>query len=345
MRQGLKIMGLVLLTLLLVVALTFLWASSGDAYSESPEPGLLLKGPGRVAPPVAPTALTVMSFNIGYGRGPAGDYVGPWTRAHVEQHLSGVADQIAASGADLACLQEVDLAAARSHGIDEAAFLLEKLGWGHGSCVVTWQKNWIPFPYWPFSKQYGGMKSGSCVLSRFPLTRSVRHPLPQPEQPWWRNRFYFQRALDQVTVVVGSAEWTVFNVHLEAFDLPNRHAHAEVLRAAIAAVPDQRRVIVAGDFNAIPEAAEPRKGYADEPEMDFTGDRTLALATAGLPLVEAFADVAEPAFSFPADAPSRRLDYIFHGRAATTVSARVLGAPPGPWSDHLPLLARLRLIP
>lgn len=345
MTRGLKIMGIVLLTLLLAVVGAFLWASSGDAYTDGPGPGLLLKGPGRVAPPEAPTALTVMSFNIGYGRGPAGDYVGPWTRAHVEQHLSGIAEQIAASGADLACLQEVDLAAGRSHGIDEAAFLLEKLGWGHGSCVVTWEKNWIPFPYWPPSKQYGGMKSGSCILSRFPVTRTVRHPLPQPEQPWWRNRFYFQRALDEATVVVGSSAWTVFNVHLEAFDLENRHAHAEILRAAVAAAPDPGRVIVAGDFNAIPGDASPRNGYADEPEMDFTGDATLGRATAGLALVEAFADATDPAFSFPADAPTRRLDYIFHGRAATTVEARVLRAPPGPWSDHLPLLARLRLAP
>jgi endonuclease/exonuclease/phosphatase family metal-dependent hydrolase len=189
------------------------------------------------------------------------------------------------------------------------------------------------------------MKSGSCLLSRFPVTRSVRHPLPQPEQPWWRNRFYFQRAIDEATVVVGSAEWRVFNVHLEAFDLANRHAHAEVLRAAVAAAPDPARVIVAGDFNAIPMDATPRKGYADEPEMDFTGDATLARATAGLALSEAFAAAAEPAFSFPADAPSRRLDYIFHGRAASTVDARVLRAPPGPWSDHLPLVARLRLTP
>jgi endonuclease/exonuclease/phosphatase family metal-dependent hydrolase len=50
-----------------------------------------------------------------------------------------------------------------------------------------------------------------------------------------------------------------------------------------------------------------------------------------------------PAFTFPADSPTRRLDYIFFGRALTRISAEVVAPPPGPHSDHLPIFAELEL--
>jgi endonuclease/exonuclease/phosphatase family metal-dependent hydrolase len=331
-----------LITLVALVVLLvglYLWASGGDAYTDGPGPGELVSLPATAPPPVGDT-LTVMSFNIGYGRGPAGDEAGPWTREHITSHLDAIAAQIAESGADLAALQEVDLAAERSHDIDEARYLLERLGWGHASCVVTWEKNHVPFPYWPPSKHYGRMRSGSCLLSRYPIKASTRHPLPQPDQPFFRNAFYFQRALDEARVELRGEEWVVFNVHLEAFDLDNRHAQAKILRDAIAAVSHDR-VLVIGDFNAIPPGASPREGYADEPEMDFSGDETLARSFSGLAFQDA-GGLDTALFTFPALAPTRRLDYIFHTPALEALDARALAAPPGPHSDHLPVVARFR---
>jgi endonuclease/exonuclease/phosphatase family metal-dependent hydrolase len=338
-------MLLLLAALVVLLVVLYFWASGGAEYTDGPTPGIALKGPGTVAasPAGGPGTLSVMSFNIGYGRGPAGDESGPWTRAHIEQHLDGIAAQIQAANVDIAALQEVDIAAERSHDIDQASLLLQKLGWGHGSCVVTWQKNHVPFPYWPPSRHYGRMKSGSCLLSRFPVVATTRLPLPQPDQSFWRNAFYFQRSIDQVELDVGGQRWVVFNVHLEAFDTPNREAQAVILREAVKQV-GHPRVLVIGDFNTIPDAMAKRTGFADEPEMDFTGDRTLAESFAGLAFSDAFA--ADPnAFTFPADAPTRRLDYIFHTTVATPTEARVLTGPPGPWSDHLPLVARFRLSP
>lgn len=346
LRRVVKMVLIVLAALLVALVALFFWASSGDNYTDDPSPGLVLTRAAGVAPDVAapadgPGTVAVMAFNIGYGRGPAGDEAGPWTREHIVSHLENIAAQIRDARVDIAALQEVDLAAARSHDIDQASFLLERLGWGHGSCVITWEKNYIPFPYWPPSKHYGHMKTGSCLLSRFPVTASTRIPLPQPDQPGWRNRFYFQRSLDRAELTIGATSWVVFNIHLEAFDLPNRHAQATILRDAIKAVGHDR-VIVVGDFNAIAEAVPTRKGYVDEPEMDFTGDRTLALSFDGLTFAEALSD-APTAHTFPADAPTRRLDYIFHTAALTRTEARVLTSPSGPWSDHLPVVARFKL--
>jgi endonuclease/exonuclease/phosphatase family metal-dependent hydrolase len=332
----------VLLLLVGVAVVLYMWASSGDSDECLVAPGELFSNPAaKPVPPLAegPVRLKVLAFNIGYGRGPAGDESGPWTREHIEQGLDGIAAQIRDLEADLVFLQEVDLGAARSHDIDEGRYLLERSGLGFGTCVVTWEKHYVPFPYWPPSRHYGRMKSGQCILSRYPIRESTRHRLPQPESsPFWRNAFYLHRALDHAKVDVGGRIVDVINVHMEAFDRPNREQHAAMLSALVAPLSD--RLIVAGDFNAPPPEAAQKKGFIDEPEADFEGDRTIETIRK-LPLGEVLPDV--PAFTFPADGPTRRLDYIFFGRALTRISARVLTPPPGPHSDHLPIFAELEL--
>lgn len=328
-----------LIALVVLTVVLFLWASSGDNYVSAEEPGLLLTRVGD-APPTAEAEFTVMSFNIGYGRGPLGDLVGPWTREQITTNLDGIASQIESSGASIAALQEVDLAAERTHDINEADYLLDKLGWRYGSCVVTWEKNYVPYPYWPPSRHYGRMKTGSCLLSRYPVTATTRIPLPQPDQPFWRNRLYFQRAIDRSELLIQGQVWVIFNVHLEAFDQENRHAQAEILQAAIQKV-GHPRVLVIGDFNAIEETAVARTAYADEPEMDFTGDLTLRKAFRDLAFFEALAGRRD-VFTFPAVAPTRRLDYIFYTGALERLDATVFTPSPAPWSDHLPIVARFR---
>lgn len=331
-------------TLLILVgafAIFFFWASSGDSDERDIAPGLLFENPSAPAAPTSVTELRVMSFNIGYGRGPAGDASGPWSEAHIRAQLDGIAAQIRSSASDLAFLQEVDFASARSHDIDQGRYLLEASGLRYASCVITWEKNYVPFPYWPPAKHYGAMKSGQCLLSRFPILASTRHRLPQPDaNPWWRNRFYLHRAIDHARLQIAGQPWDVFNVHTEAFDVPNRMEHARRLAALVAALPDKSRVIVAGDFNAPPPEATQKKGFIDEPDTDFSADGTIAIAR-GMGLSQLLTDPS--AVTFPADAPTRRLDYIFAGAAIDPVESVVLLPPPGPFSDHLPVFAHLRL--
>ena len=342
-----------ILALVVAFAIFFFWASSGDSDDRETAPGTISENSAAAPAPAQVPELRVMTFNIGYGRGPAGDASGPWSEEQIHAGLDGIVGQIKANATDLVFLQEVDLASARSHDIDQGKYLLEGAGLRFSSCVTTWEKNYVPFPYWPPSKHYGRMRSGQCVLSRFPIVASTRHRLPQPDaNPWWRNRFYLNRAIDQVKVMIAGNAWEVFNVHIEAFDIPNRVDHAQRLAALVSALPEKARVIVAGDFNAPPPEATQKKGFVDEPEADFSTDTTIAVVR-GMGLPEALPDPA--AFTFPADGPTRRLDYIYFGSALTKVEAKVLGQsiatssplaavaavpPPGPFSDHLPLFAR-----
>jgi len=338
-----KILGVLLVVLVLAFVVFYFWASGGDSDDRPVAPGMVLDNAAGAPPPDAPATLAVVTFNIGYGRGPAGDESGPWTEAHVRHHLDAIARQIGDSGADIAFLQEVDLGAARTHDIDEGRYLLERLGWRHGSCVVTWERNYVPFPYWPPSRHYGRMKSGQCVLSRFAVRSSTRHRLPQPEDsPFWRNAFYFHRAVDHVQLEIGKDLYDLFHVHLEAFSVQNRMEQALLLVELVQREAKTGQVILAGDFNTLPAGATQKNGFIDETQADFTADTTHDIVLRGLPaLSEALPDVS--VFTFPAEAPTRRLDYLWFGAGLALESARVLAPPPGPWSDHLPLFARLRL--
>ncbi|GMV40820.1 MAG: endonuclease [Myxococcales bacterium] len=337
---------LALLGVLVVAALLLWWAASGTTDSRSVSPGEVhvFAGATRAESGVG-DELIVVGYNIAYGRGPGGDEAGPWTRDHIERTLDALAAQIEATGAHVAALQEVDLGAHRSHGIDQARYLTEKLGWSNYACALTWENNYVPFPYWPPARHYGRMKSGQCVLSRLPIRSSVRYRLPQPAaNPFWYNWFYLHRALQAVTIEAGGGRVVeLVNVHLEAFDVPNREAQVGILEDVLRGL-ETDRVVLVGDFNALPPGATRRHGFADEPDADFREDKSMARIYAMDGLREALGPAGpdDPAtFTFPADAPSRRLDYLFVRPGFVVTEGRVLHDGPA-LSDHRGIVARLR---
>lgn len=285
-------------------------------------------------------SLTIVSYNMGYARGPLGDYAGPWTKSFIENGVDKVAAAILAEKPDLVFLQEVDFASARSHELDQAALLKAALGFQSMSCATTWNKRYVPFPYWPPSKHYGKMLSGQCILSRFPLKDAKVHYLEQPaSNAWYRNRFYLHRAIDEVTLSLSEEgqEFKLFNIHLEAFDPENRQAQLAVLFDLIKKEGSVDHVIAAGDFNSLPPEALQKHAFVDEPEADFRGDETIAeMRKTGLK--DAISD--PKSFTFPADAPSRRLDYVWYGDALQLKEVKVMEAG---FSDHRGIVARFSL--
>ena len=101
-------------------------------------------------------------------------------------------------------------------------------------------------------------------------------------------------------------------------------------------------MVVAGDFNSVPPEATLRKAFPDEPETDFTTDSTVTLLRQGFDGTDllASAPLESSGFTFPADAPNRRLDHAFVGSGWRAATAEVL-RPASGLSDHLPLLIKL----
>jgi len=294
---------------------------------------------------MSPGQLGIATWNIAYGRGVEGDSSGPWSRSHIVQHLDDIADSIAEMKVDIVALQEVDLDSARSHHIHQGRYLAEKLGWSHFACVDTWVQNYIPFPYWPPARHYARMRSGQCVISRFPITRNTRYRLEQPsENPSWYNLFYLHRAIQSVSVEVKGEIIEVFNVHLESFNSKNRQKQIHALLELLGE-PKPSGTVLLGDFNALPPEANKLHDFPDAPKDDYRGDPSMSLIFSRSDFSEALRSLHGPGLpahmTFPADIPTRRLDYLFTSKRFSAIEAKIPAV--GGLSDHLPIAAKLKL--
>lgn len=302
--------------------------------------------PGGPAPP-PPRTLRVWTWNVHYGAGTTLRAGRATASAESRAHLDAIAAALRDNAVDLVLLQEVDRAGHRGHDTDQLAHLQAASGLGWAAFVDTWQAGWVPYPFTAPSTQIGRVHSGIAVLSRFPLAGVRRHALPQVgTRPALLNRLSLHRALLEVEVDLGGGRrLRVFNVHLESADRPNREAQARIVAAHLrgAAGP----LLFGGDINAPPPEATLQQGFADEPGADHTGESTVPTlrAVPGLrPVLDpaAFAAAPDAFATFPADAPSRRLDELFVGDGLAVLSTRVPEVAPLA-SDHRPVEAVLAL--
>jgi endonuclease/exonuclease/phosphatase family metal-dependent hydrolase len=247
------------------------------------------------SPAGAPTAdVVVTTFNIHHGIGIGG-----------RLDLGRTADVLAATGADVVGLQEVDRHwSGRSGFADQAVFLAERLGMHMtfaASRVRTRSQRAGPYG------QYG-----NAVLSRFPLGESHTTPLPRP-------RGGEPRALLEAQVVVDGVVLRCLSTHLQHRSRAERLAQVETIKAVTAQANGP--AVLLGDLNARPRS----------PEIRSLTEQ----------LVDAWPGHGDgPGYTFRARAPFARIDYIL-----TTPDIRVAhaGVVPTLASDHLPVSARLRV--
>ncbi|WP_147943379.1 endonuclease/exonuclease/phosphatase family protein [Microbispora sp. CSR-4] len=160
---------------------------------------------------------------------------------------------------------------------------------------------------------------GDALLTNLPVaeigsTRLGRHGYPTGAQA------------QSIVLRIGDREVGIVNTHLQEPRGQAPEAAAIARRLATGTLPSgtagagPRPVIVAGDLNTTPS----------DPQM-----RVLEAAGLSDPLRA----LGDPPTS-PADAPVRRIDHVLISDGLTAVAAE---APRVPYSDHLPLVVRLRL--
>ncbi len=271
------------------------------------------------APPDFNT-LRFITYNIGYAYGDKNNTGEMLSASQITTHLNQMIGALAALHPDCIGLQEVDFDAARTHHIDQLAYLAHGLQMPFAAYVVTWNHRYVPWPYWPPSHHFGQIVSGQAVLSRYPITAQTTTLFAKPAtNPWWYNLFYLDRIAQRLTLQLGAQTAVVWNVHAEAFDEPTRHLQLQQLAAAVRA--ETGRIWVLGDFNNASHHA-------------FTTEfgNAAGLHNAELPAMT---------YSFASFAPDNKIDHIFYRepialRTADTVRSLMA-------SDHIPVWAEFAL--
>ena len=288
------------------------------------------------------SVVKILSWNIGYvyGEGSEGPGYEYKDKNFYESKLQKMVQEIQEWDADILCLQEIDFDSYRSHHINQAEYIAKMAGYPYMAMAPSWEANYIPFPYWPFSRHFKKVHSGGAILSRYPLLTHEYRLLAKPaSQPWWYNLFYLHRYFQKVSFQVNDKTFKLINLHLEAFDKIDREGQVKLLRKVI---KQQKIDFVAGDFNTVPTSALKKSKFpnGDDYENDHSFEMMLKSDLLEVIPDEIYSQSEASYFTFPSSKPDRRLDYIYYNTSHKMMKAEVL---PSALSDHLPIRASFQV--
>ncbi len=300
------------------------------------------------SPPPWDARLTVMTYNIGYASGNNNNLGNVLTAQEHQDNLDQIIKTICDSNSDVVALQEVDLFATRSHNINQLETIAKACGFGHAALAVTWNKRYIPWPYWPISKHFGRVVSGQAILSRYPIVSydTILYDKPKSNHIWY-NWFYLDRIAQKIILDIGKREVELWNVHFEAFDRPTRLSQAYELAYFLRQHPHNKRIVM-GDFNSV---SQTREGAT----VEDNGEALQIFFENGMTNAESPGE-----FTFPSWNPERKIDHILYSNGVWLVRSGVVkedisrsasdrisasGAPgiTSAASDHLPVVATFGL--
>lgn len=220
--------------------------------------------------------------------------------------LERIAALIREQQPDLVALQEVDRNAERSQRMDQPAELARLTG-----MQVVFGRTL----FHGSSAEAG--EYGNAILSRFPISTSQNHELPAA--PGVEPRCALEVRLEWPNAGGEPLPIRFIATHFDHTSEANRIAAAETLNALAEADPELP-TFLAGDLNGTPDT-EPMRILRQRWKL------------AGWPDLH---------LSFPADAPTRQIDYILYRPAESWSPVDVHIVDEAVASDHRPILASLR---
>lgn len=226
--------------------------------------------------------------------------------------LRRIADEIKAMDADLVALQEVDVHWHQRSGFaDQATELGNMLGV---------EARFAPIYSLPGALGQPARQFGVALLSRIPvvswsndsLTRlSTQQTNPTPAK---------MPGLLRAVVNFRGTRVTVLTTHLDYRSDPaiRRVQVGEIIQVL---AKSSGPTILAGDLNATPEALELQPLFTR--------------------LMDAWRTSQGPGFTYPASAPTKRIDYVLYSDPFVHVESRI---PESAAADHRPVVVSLRLV-
>ncbi|MFG6099307.1 endonuclease/exonuclease/phosphatase family protein [Leptothoe sp. ISB3NOV94-8A] len=324
-----KLILAILGSLALVLVVFYGWATSGsyprDKYTE-----ILTYDVEAAA--AEENTLSLVSYNIGYLSGLTNQEAVERPKSLFDGHLESAIATLRSLNPDIIAFQEIDIASKRSYNVNQLDALANALGLANAGLAINWNKNYVPFPYWPISAHFGKIVSGQAVLSRYPIVENNRIVLEKvASRPFFYNAVYLDRLAQVTQVDINGRALIVINVHLEAFDNPTRFNQTYAVRQMAETYAKEYPVLLVGDFNSA--VNRPEEGERSIEVLAESGAFSSALPREQWP--------DQP--TFPSEPPEHKLDYLFYTPESIELTATRVIPEVGTASDHLPLMMTFTL--
>jgi endonuclease/exonuclease/phosphatase family metal-dependent hydrolase len=319
------------------------------------------------APLLAPgQTLRVLSWNVQYmaGKGHVFFYdvmggEGPDerpTRADIEATLQGVARVIRDENPDIVLLQEIEHGSSRTDHEDQIARLLGELPADYRchTSAYYWKSTFVPHP-----RIMGAVGMKLAILSKYRLSRAVRHQLPEAPSDPVTKLFSFKRAILEAGLPIAGSEreLAVLDTHLDAFaqgsDTMQRQVDM-VTRLLDQMSASGQHWLIGGDFNLLPPGAAAYERLKEHEQAAYLPETELRALFERHQVVPGAAEIGGPDAArwfthFPNDprvgAPDRTIDYIFFSGNIELGQRQVRQHDTLTVSDHLPIVVEFTLHP
>lgn len=328
------------LFLLILFGIFFFWASA--SMLDESEYTDITEYSNAISTQNSTDTLSVMTYNIGYLSGMTNNLAVETNQQFYDNNLQRAIELFKRHNPTFTGFQEIDFGAARSYEIDQLTAIAEACNYHNSAKTINWAKNYLPFPYWPISAQYGKMISGQAILSKYSLVSNERIVMEKPESnPAYYNAFYIDRLAQVVKMDIDGKEMIIINTHLEAWDIPAREKQAKIVSAIYNKYALDYPVLLVGDFNSIPP-------ITPNPSEYFAKDRTMDIIFSSPGIAAAISDSTylkneAGNYTYSSENPTHKIDFILYNTdRITPISGEVL-VEAGDISDHLPVLFKFIL--
>ncbi|MDN3642465.1 endonuclease/exonuclease/phosphatase family protein [Lutimonas halocynthiae] len=324
MKRILKVIFNVVAALFFVIVGFYFWASSPNL---SPK-DYNLTGQYEVASTTSNDSIhSIVSYNIGYLSGMTNNLPLERPKSLFDKNLNKVIYELKKVDPDFIAFQEIDYNSSRSHRVNQQNEL-SRLGYPYYGQNINWDKKYVPFPYYPISRQFGQVLSGQSLLSKYPIIDQERIELKRnADNPFYYDSFYIDRLAQVTKIKILEQTLILINVHLEAYDVKTRKLQMQQVKNIYLKYYKKHPVILLGDFNS-------------DINYDEAGIQIfLKLPNTGCAAFDP--NTAQNTFS--SASPTERLDYIFYNKKfINEIDAEIL-TQFDLASDHLPLLMKFKL--
>ena len=345
--KTLKWLALLIGLPLVAIALFYVWASANtqdpQTYAQTVSYAPADLNEGEIIN--LDKGYTIVSYNIGYLSGLANNTTEKLERSFYEENQRRAIAAIQSVNPDIVAFQEIDFGSKRSYEVNQAEAIAQATKLYNGATVTSWDKKYVPFPYWPPAAHFGKMLSGQAILTQLwlPIQENRRFVLAQvADKPFFYKAFYLDRLAQVTQITLIDQPIIVINVHLEAFEEQTRVNQTKFVRELAEDYAKTYPVIVVGDFNSALNRSS-FAGIESEPYQETQFSIKEMLASKQLAPAVPPSEWNGKNVTFPADKPEYKLDYMFYTPSTIEVLETGVIAAAGESSDHLPITMRFRL--